>query len=52
MSEEPTWEVCRKLVGCPIISRLIFGRCLLNMVRMSLGSVWWEPIDWQWTETS
>jgi len=30
MSEEPTWEVCRKLVGCPIISRLILGRCLLG----------------------
>ena len=39
MSEEPTWEVCRKLVGCPIISLLIFGRCLLKMerVRVSKG---------------
>ena len=42
ISEEPTWEVCRKLVGCPIMSLLIFGRCLLNMegVRVSKGSVW------------
>ena len=38
MSEEPTWEVCRKLVGCPIISRLILGRCLSNMVRVSPGT--------------
>ena len=34
MSEEPTWEVCRKLVGCPIMSLLIFGRCLINMERV------------------
>ena len=39
MSEEPTWDVCRKFVGCPIMSLLIFGLCLLKMdrVRMSLG---------------
>ena len=29
MSEEPTWEVWRKLVGWPIMSRLILGRCLI-----------------------
>ena len=49
MSEDPTWEVWRKLVGCPIMSLLILGRCLTTWTGWGWARISCGLMDMKWS---